>query len=348
MLPLHQIADEVRRFTLEECGFDRVGFARAERLVEDGARLEEWLHNGRHGTMAWMAREPERRYDPHLLLPSARTVIVVAKNYRTPFDPGEDSRAKVSRYAWGRDYHNILPKRLKRLAHRLEELVPGTESRWYVDSGPMMEKAWAERAGLGWRGKHTTVITRTHGSWVLLGTLLTSLELPPDSPATELCGTCTRCIDACPTDAITAPWQLDARRCISYITIEHRPKEEAIPEEVAEQMEGWAFGCDICQEVCPWNRFEQKVDNPDFSPRPGVLELTPEELAVIDDAEVERRFTGSPIRRAGGPGLRRTGAAMLRAQGAAAKNEPPNNAQAEAHSGPRPATAPQPEIPDPQ
>ena len=214
-------SSSIRQWGLE-LGFDRVGFARAERLDAEGVRFEEWLAAGRHGSMAWLARDPARRIDPQEILPGARSVIVVAKNYYTPIEHSDSpEHGKVSRYAWGRDYHRILPKKLKKL-HRLiiEHLDPEAENRWYVDAGPPMEKAWAVRAGLGWMGKHTNVITRTHGSWVFLGVMFTTLEIEPDDPIPDFCGSCTRCIDACPTDAITAPYELDARRCISYLTIE--------------------------------------------------------------------------------------------------------------------------------
>ena len=262
--------------------------------------------------MAWLERDPARRIDPQEILPEARSVIVVAKNYYTPVEHSSDpAHGKVSRYAWGRDYHRILPKKLKKL-HRLilEQIDPEVKNRWYVDAGPPMEKAWAVRAGLGWMGKHTNVITRTHGSWVFLGVMFTSLELEPDDPIPDFCGSCTRCIDACPTDAITAPYELDARRCISYLTIE-LPGDQPIPAEHREQMEGWVFGCDICQDVCPWNKFEKPTDEADFLPRPGRLELTAEEIAAMTPEEFMERFQGSPIMRAKLGGLKRSSKAGL-------------------------------------
>ncbi len=300
-------ADRIREFACDTLGFDLVGFARAERLEEEGARLEEWLAGGLHGAMGWMERDPTRRIDPREIVPSARTVIVLAKNYYTPFEHSDDpEHAKISRYAWGRDYHRILPKRLKKL-HRFitEEIDPTVENRWYVDAGPIMEKAWAVRAGLGWLGKHTNVITRTHGSWVFLGVMITSLDLPTSDPIPDFCGSCTRCIDACPTDAITDPYRLDPQRCISYLTIES-PRNEPIPEEHRRNLENWVFGCDICQDVCPWNKFQTPTDEEDFAPRPGRLDLTFEEIRGMTEEEFKEKFQGSPVMRAKVEGLQRT------------------------------------------
>lgn len=292
-------------------GFDLVGIAPAERLEEEGARLEEWLAAGRHGSMEWMARDPERRIDARRLLPGARSVVVVAKNYYTPRRYAErPDVAKVSRYAWGRDYHNILPKRLKRLAAFIAGQEPGAESRWHVDAGPVMEKAWAVRAGIGWLGKHTNVITRSLGSWVFLGALITSAEFDRyTSPIPDFCGECTACVDACPTDAIIAPYQLDANLCISYVTIEQKPKEE-IPADIAGRMEGWAFGCDICQDVCPWNSFQQPTDEAGFEPRAGMTALTAGEIESMTADQFARRFEGSPVRRATHAGMLRNARAL--------------------------------------
>lgn len=295
-------------------GFDLVGVAPAARLAEEGGRLEEWIAAGRHGSMEWMARDSERRIDVRRLLPSARSVIVVAKNYYTPRHHAErPDIAKVSRYAWGRDYHNILPKRLKRLARFIAEEEPGGESRWFVDAGPVMEKAWAVRAGIGWLGKHTNVITRSHGSWVFLGALVTSAEFDRYTPSIpDFCGDCVACIDACPTDAIFAPYQLDATLCLSYITIEQKPKGEEIPDALARKMEGWAFGCDICQDVCPWSSFQQPTDETDFEPRAGMTDLSIDELESMTDQEFDDRFQGTPVRRATATGIRRNARALRR------------------------------------
>jgi epoxyqueuosine reductase len=299
------LSGKIRRYVIDELGFDLVGVAPAGLLERESELFSEWIARGYQGSMEWLERNGDRRRDVRQILPSARSVIVVARNYYTPHEhPGDPDHAKISRYAWGRDYHNILPKKLKQLHRYLQSLVPGAESRWYVDTGPVLEKSWAVRAGIGWMGKHTNVITRELGSWVFLGVLITSLELDYDQPIPDFCGECTRCIDACPTNAIIAPYQLDATRCISYITIEQKPKEE-LPAELARSMENWAFGCDICQDVCPWNRFQQPTGEASFEPRPGVLDLTLAELRAITDEEFQERFTGSPVRRATAEGMRR-------------------------------------------
>lgn len=295
----------VRRFVLDELRFDLVAFAPVRTLQEEGAHFEEWLARGNHGSMDYMARNVEKRIDIREILPSARTVIVLARNYYTPYHhSARPAHAKVSRYAWGTDYHRILPKRLKRLHRYLQTLDPAAESRWYVDTGPVLEKAWAVRAGLGWMGKHTNVITRSHGSWVFLGVLISSLELAWDHPIADYCGTCTRCIDACPTDAITEPYVVDATRCISFVTIEERPKLEIDPA-LGARFDNWAFGCDICQDVCPWNRFQRPTDEEAFQPRPGILDLLVEDVVRMSDEEFAERFQGSPVKRATAEGLRR-------------------------------------------
>ncbi len=283
-------------------GFTRVGIARAEQLEREGAHLETWLRNGYAATMTWMGRRAQERTDPGRVLPGARSVIVVAMNYYTPA-PHAPGSSYISRYAWGDDYHDVLEPRLGDVAGWLAGEVPGSNSRWYVDTGPVMEKAWAQRAGIGWIGKHANVITQTHGSWVFLGVILTTADLEPDAPALDRCGSCTRCIDACPTAAIVDPYVVDARRCISYLTIEHRGP---LPGDFAHRLEGWIFGCDICQDVCPWNtKHGTATAETGFSPREGLLAPDTHALAGLDDAEFKARFRGSPILRTGAAGLRR-------------------------------------------
>lgn len=309
-LSIEAATESVRRHALGELGFDLVGFAPIETLEREGAYYRDWVAGGRHGTMGWMERNIDRRIDVRAILPTARTVVVVARNYYTPHQHSAAAdHAKISRYAWGRDYHNILPKKLRKLAAFIATIVPDAGSRWYVDTGPVLEKQWAVRAGIGWMGKHTNVITRELGSWVFLGVLITSAELRVGAPIADFCGTCTRCIDACPTDAITAPYQLDATRCISYITIEERPKTE-IPAELGARFDNWVYGCDICQDVCPWNSFQQPTTEADFEPREGLLGLTVEGVRSMSDAEFAARFTGSPVRRATAEGFRRNGRAV--------------------------------------
>ncbi len=285
-------------------GFAAVGIARAETLDEEGRRLQQWLSRGFHGSMAWMEQAPERRIDPRQVLQGARTVISVAVNYYTPEPhPAARGAAKISRYAWGDDYHAILEERIRKFEDFIRSREPGVRTRGYVDTGPVMDKAWAARTGLGWIGKHTNLITRSHGSWVFLGTILTTLDCRSDEPVADMCGTCTACLDACPTQAFPEAYVLDARRCISYLTIEHRGEVDA---ELRHRYDGWIYGCDVCQDVCPWNRFSQLSAEEAFRPRPGLVEPDLEELSGLSQEEFSRRFSGSAIKRAKSDGLKRT------------------------------------------
>jgi epoxyqueuosine reductase len=285
-------------------GFAAVGIARATSLGTEAERLHEWLDRGYHASMRWMASRAEERVDPREVLRGARSIISVAVNYYTPEEhAGEPGAGKVSRYAWGDDYHDILAEQLRTLWSWIQGEFPGVEGTWYVDTGPVMEKAWAERAGIGWIGKHANLITRSHGSWVFLGEIITTLDLEPDSPAVDHCGTCTLCIEACPTQAIVQPYVVESQRCLSYLTIEHRGPIEG---DVRDHFEGWVFGCDICQDVCPWNKkFATPTDDDRFAPREGNLEPDLYEWGQMDSAEFRRRFSGSPIKRAKHEGLRR-------------------------------------------
>jgi epoxyqueuosine reductase len=297
-------------------GFHKVGVVPAAPLADERARLEEWLRRGYHGEMSWMARDAERRTDPRLVMPGARSVVVVALNYFTPHEHADDpATGKISRYAWGDDYHDVVGGRLKELLAWIRAEWPAAEGKACVDIQPLMDKAWAQRAGLGWIGKHTNLITREYGSWVFLGELLLNLELDYDAVASEdHCGTCTLCIEACPTEAITEPYVVDSNRCISYATIELRAPAE-IPAEVAGRLDGWLYGCDICQDVCPWNRFEQPTADTRFEPRDGqvsadlasLLELTPDAYAA--------RFRRTAVKRAKLAGLQRNARALQKNQG---------------------------------
>jgi epoxyqueuosine reductase len=292
-------------------GFEKVGIVPAETLEDAGHRLAAWLERGYHGEMTWMARDPKMRTDPLKLFPTARSVVVVAKNYYTPSKHADDpATGKVSRYAWGDDYHEVVGSGLRSLLSWIKTEFPEAEGKVCVDIQPMMDKAWAERAGLGWIGKHTNLITPEYGSWVFIGELLLNVDLEYDNQKIEdHCGSCTLCIDACPTQAITEPYVVDSNKCISYATIELRNAE--IPSSVGKNLEGWVYGCDICQDVCPWNRFEQATDDSSFQPREGnvnisltdVLELTPETYA--------ERFRGSAMKRAKLSGLQRNARTLL-------------------------------------
>ena len=305
-----RLTEEVRRCALA-LGFQKVGVARAEALTEERARLEEWLARGHHAGMSWMARDVARRTDPRELLEGARSVVVVALNYFTPHQhTDEPGSGKISLYAWGDDYHDVLGERLCALLEQVKELAPGVRGKVCVDAQPAMDKAWAVRAGLGWIGKHTNLITREYGSWVFLGELILDAELEYDSARVEdHCGTCTLCIEACPTGAIVGPYVVDSALCVSHATIELRDPE--LPAAVAPNLEGWLYGCDTCQDVCPWNRFEQPSNEPRFDPRPGNVSPALEEIAdLTHDAYVER-FRRSPVKRAKLAGLQRNARALL-------------------------------------
>lgn len=302
-------------------GFDKVGVAPAAALTEEGARLGQWLARGFHGEMSYMARDPRQRSDPRLLLPSAKSVVCVALNYFRP-EKRVDGRAvgKISRYAWGDDYHDVLRDKLKALLEWICERELEVEGKICVDSAPMMDKAWAARAGLGWIGKHTNLITKEFGSWVFLGELLLSIELDYDSTIEpDHCGKCRACIDACPTGAIIAPYQLDATRCISYGTIELREPE--LPEPIKSNLEGWIFGCDICQDICPWSRFSKQTEEERFTPREGVVEPKLEELIEMSQEEFSTRFRKSAIKRAKLAGIKRNVRAVMPEREGAEKSE---------------------------
>jgi epoxyqueuosine reductase len=290
-------------------GFHKIGIAgldHDDRAVEN---LQTWLDRGYQADMEWMAR-PQRQ-NARLLMPEARSILSVALNYYTPHQHSPDPKiGKISRYAWGRDYHRIMHKKLKHLSQWLESHDPEIKTRYYADTAPIQDKVWAERSGLGWIAKNGNLITKDYGSWVFLGEIVTNLELSPDQPHAQHCGSCTRCLEACPTGAIVQPFVVDANRCIAYHTIENRSPE--LPPEIAQNLDGWVAGCDICQDVCPWNqRFAQPTDVADFHPYPENLEPPLEELADITEAEWDRRFTGSALRRIKPPMLRRNAQANL-------------------------------------
>lgn len=293
-----------------ELGFHKVGIA----LIEDALttqvqKLQAWLALGYHADMEWMHNP--RRQDIRLVMPEVQSVICVALNYYTSQQRPEGGEyAKISRYGWGRDYHKVLHKKLKAFSIWLEAQAEGIQARYYADTGPVQDKAWAQRAGIGWVAKNGNVITREYGSWVFLGEVLTNLQLTPDRPHTEHCGTCTRCMEACPTGAITQPFVVDANQCIAYHTIENRA--EKLPLAIASNLNGWVAGCDICQDVCPWNqRFAQETDVAEFQPYPENIAPKLTELAAISDAEWDQRFPASALRRIKPEMLRRNAEANL-------------------------------------
>ena len=262
-------------------------------------RLIEWLRRGYHGTMTWMERAPDKRADPRVVLPGCRSIISVGINYLTDHRANEQpGHGRIARYAWGKDYHKVFETRLKQLEEFIKILAPATHTRSYSDTGPLMEKAWAEQAGLGWIGKHSNLVSADHGSWLLLGEILTTVELEPDAPATDLCDSCTLCIQACPTNAIVQPYVIDATRCISYLTIELRGDESVIPQELHAGMGNKIFGCDDCLDVCPFNLRAEPTRESAFQPSAVTLAPSLDELSRLDEQTFLTLFQQSPIRRA--------------------------------------------------
>lgn len=282
-----------------EVGFDVVGFATAETETRLGDHLEEYLGEGRQGSMAWMAQNTDRRAAPKGIWPDVRSVIVLGLNYGPADAPADalsrQDRGNISVYARGKDYHDLVKKRLKQIGRWLVERE-SCEIKVFVDTAPVMEKPLAQKAGIGWQGKHTNLVSEGFGSWLFLGEIYTTLDLAPDQATPDHCGSCTACLDACPTDAFTAPYQIDARRCISYLTIEHK---EMIDEGLAGAMGNHIYGCDDCLDACPWNKFALPTREEAFFPR---LELTAPRLAdlsQLDDTDFRKLFSGSPIKRTG-------------------------------------------------
>ncbi len=295
-------------------GFASVGIARAEPMESEHEHLKEWLDRGYQASMGWMARTAEKRGDPRKVLPGARSIIATAFNYFTPVaHAGEPGTGKISRYAWGEDYHKVILEKLEAYARWITTTYPGCSALAYVDTGPLLEKAIAARAGIGWLGKHTNIISQEFGSWLFLGEVLTTLDLPADEPATDHCGSCTLCIDACPTDAIVAPYLVDSGKCISYLTIEHRGD---LPADSPHDFSGWIFGCDICQDVCPWNeKFARPSSENRFLPRSGNEAPLLREWATMSRESFQANFAGSPIRRAKWDGLMRNIRIVLENEG---------------------------------
>jgi len=300
-----KLTNEIVTDIAKETGFDLVGFTGADELSEETEKLQEWLNNKHQAGMAYMERNLEKRRDVRNILPDAKSVISLALNYYTDEKhSGLPENGKVSRYAWGTDYHYIIWEMLDTLIKKLKELDPEFEAVTYVDTGPVMDKVWASRAGLGWIGKHSNLITKEFGSWVFLSTVITNYEFRYSGLVTDHCGSCRRCIDACPTGAITKEYIVDANRCISYLTIEN--KGEIGQEEFEGKFKGWLFGCDICQEVCPWNIKFPKLSHEDkFYPENGNREINLNEVLLMESAEFKRRFMRSPISRAKLKGLKR-------------------------------------------
>lgn len=282
-----------------EAGFDFCGISQAGFLEEEARGLENWLNKNYHGKMAYMANYFDKRLDPRLLVDDARSVITVILNY-FPEEELTESEYKISKYAYGVDYHLVIKDKLKTLMEGIRTEIGDVNGRAFVDSAPVMDKAWARRSGLGWVGKNSNIINRKIGSFFFIGELITDLALEPDGPVKDYCGTCTACIDACPTDAIVEPYRVDGSRCISYLTIELK---DQIPDEFRGKMENWAFGCDICQDVCPWNSFARPHQTSEFSPPQSLKEF--KDWEEITQEVFNVLFKNSPVKRTKLDGLKR-------------------------------------------
>lgn len=288
-------------------GFDAIGVAPVRLPPVEEERLALWIRGGMHGTMGWMASGP--RADPERLLAGARSVLMGAVGYYHPSPAGSEAVGRISLYARGRDYHKVIRGMWKRLMPAVKSVLPGVNGRWFVDSAPILERAYAERAGIGWRGKNTNLIVPGLGSWFFLGGLVIDRKLPPDEPCGERCGTCTACIDACPSGALFEPFRVDGSRCISYLTIEH---DGPVSVELDDRSGEWIFGCDLCQDVCPWNRNAVRTKTDGFETRPEVARLSLEEAFDLDEDGFDRLFRGSAVRRAGWKRFHRSVARAIR------------------------------------
>lgn len=303
-------SERVKKLALA-AGFDKAGIARPEVDAAAQKHFSDWLAKDFQADMAWMESNAEKRLDPKKVMPEVRAVVSLALIYNTPLKhSNQRSKGKISRYAWGKDYHIVIEEKIEKLVTRLKAEFPGSNWKGWVDTGPTLDKYWAAQSGIGWQGKHTNILAKGAGSYFFLATLFTDLELEPDSPARDMCGKCTRCIDACPTGAIVQPYLLDARKCLSYWTIEYRG--EKIPEEIAAKMEGWLFGCDICQEVCPYNQKPLFTSDENFAPYFGETELNLEAAAAMEQPEFSRRFTKSAVKRAKRSGIVRNAKTIMK------------------------------------
>jgi epoxyqueuosine reductase len=286
-----------------QLGFDFCGIARAAKLDDDARRLESWLNKGLHGNMKYMERYFDLRIDPSKLVPGAKSVITLLLNYFPKEEQTADA-PRISKYAYGRDYHEVIREKLNKYIEHIKSHVGEFHGRGFVDSAPVLERTWAQRSGLGWVGKNGNLINKQMGSFFFIATLITDLDLEPDDPfAKDYCGTCTRCVDECPTDAILPGKVVDGSKCISYFTIEL--KEMLIPTEMKGKFENWMFGCDICQDVCPWNRFSKPTNEIEFTPLPGILDLSAKEWEMMSEDKFRKLFRQSPLSRSKLKGIQR-------------------------------------------
>lgn len=287
----------------QRLGFMSCGIAKAEFLEEEAPRLENWLKNNHHGEMGYMENYFDKRLDPRLLVEGAKSIVSLTLNYYSEEKQLDEHAPKISKYAYGMDYHSVIKEKLQKLMHFIRENIGEVDGRCFVDSAPVMDKAWAQKAGLGWRGKNSNLISKQAGSFFFLAELIIDLDLDYDNPfPTDHCGSCTRCIDACPTDAIVAPYKVDGSKCISYLTIELKNE---IPTEFKGKMDNWMFGCDVCQDVCPWNRFATVHNEENFKPKEELLGLSKSELLDMTDEVFKKVFKNSPVKRTKFTGLKR-------------------------------------------
>jgi epoxyqueuosine reductase len=286
-----------------ELGFFHCGFSKADFLEEEAPRLESWLKHNFQGKMSYMENHFDKRLDPRLLVEGANTVISLLLNY-SPSETQKDADApKISKYAYGEDYHFVIKDKLHELIQFMHDEIGEVNGRAFVDSAPVMDKVWAKKSGLGWIGKNTNLIHRKEGSFFFIAELITDLQIEPDGPIKDYCGTCTRCIDACPTEAIVQPYLVDGSKCISYLTIEL--KDEILPKEFAGKMENWMFGCDVCQDVCPWNRFAKATTEERFQPALSLLDLTKSDWGNLEKETFQNLFKNSAVKRTKFSGLKR-------------------------------------------
>lgn len=279
------------------CGISKAGF-----LEDEAPRLEQWLNNKQHGKMGYMENHLDKRLDPTILVPGAKSVISLTLNYYSPEKQIDPKAPKISQYAYGTDYHIVIKEKLKRLLELINDQIGAVDGRVFVDSAPVMDKAWAAKSGLGWIGKNSNLISKQSGSFFFIAELILDLELETDHVATDHCGSCTACIDACPTEAITNPYQVDGSKCISYFTIELK---DALPNEFKGKMDDWMFGCDVCQDVCPWNKFSKHHEEPLFNPHPELLKMTSNDWKELTLETFKEVFKDSAVKRTEFEGLSR-------------------------------------------
>lgn len=292
---------ELIKTEAKRLGFLSCGIAKAEFLEEEAPRLEKWLKNGMHGQMSYMENHFDKRLDPRLLVPGAQSVISLLLNYY-PEEEQNQEAYKLSKYAYGEDYHFVIKDKLKSLLSFIRQTIGEVDGRGFVDSAPVLDKAWAARSGLGWMGKHSNLLTQKVGSFYFIAELIVDLQLDYDHPVTDHCGSCTACIDACPTEAIVAPYQVDGSKCISYFTIELK---DELPNEMKGKFDDWMFGCDVCQDVCPWNRFSSPHKEPNFYPHPDLLAMTKKDWEEITEEVFKQVFKKSAVKRTKFSGLKR-------------------------------------------